>query len=117
MVLIDVIIAEGIYELAHFQATYMRDQMSQESIGTDIEGHAEERISRTLIKLAMKQRDSTLFNLELKQSVTGRQVNVIAFVRIPAADDQTPRVRIPFDLFNQTGDLIDAVSLRIMPAE
>ena len=125
MILIDVIIAERVNELANFQPTNMRDQMSQQGIGTDIERHAEKRIGRTLIELTVKQRGtsptvregSSLLNLELKQSVTGRQVDVIAFARVPAADDQTARIRIRFDLVKQTRDLIDSVKLRIMTAK
>src|SRR6266403_5684875 len=96
------------------------------------------RIRRTLIKLAVKQRGSRgtnrgpcagssrgvvdregsrMLNFELKQRVTWRQVDFIAFARVPAANNQTPRIRIRFDLIDQTRNLIDAVSLRIMPAE
>src|SRR3982074_2941208 len=108
MVLIDVIIAERVNELANFQPTYVRDHMSQQSVGTNIERHAKECISRPLIKLTMQQWGSSptnrgpraggpsgvvdregarLLNFELKQRVTGMQVDVIAFARIPAADD------------------------------
>src|SRR5258706_539917 len=58
-----------------------------------------------------------MLNLELKQRVTWRKFDVIAFARVPTADNQTPRIRIRFDLIDQTRNLIDAVSLRIMPAE
>src|SRR6266403_1085179 len=96
------------------------------------------RIRRTLIKLAVKQRGSRgtnrgpcagssrgvvdregsrMLNFELKQRVTWRQVDFIAFARVPAANNQTPRIGIRFDLIDQTRNLIDAVSLRIMPAE
>src|SRR5437899_7507239 len=60
---------------------------------------------------------SLIFDLELKQRMTWRQVNVVRFARIPAADDQAPRVRIRLNLINQPRYLIDAIASRIMAAE
>src|SRR3989442_10826870 len=57
------------------------------------------------------------FDLELKQRVTRRQIDVIALARVPPADNQATRVRIRFDFVNESRDLIDAVAFRIMPAE
>src|SRR5258708_1760449 len=65
----------------------------------------------------MQQRGSALFDLELKQRMTWRQVDIIAFARVPAAHNQSSRIWIRFDLVNQTRDLIDAVRLWIMPPE
>src|SRR5207253_10669513 len=79
------------------------------------EGHAEKCVGGTLIELAMKH--TLFFDFELKQRVTGRQIDVIAFARIPAADDQTARVGICFDLLNQSCNLIDAVAFRTATAE
>src|SRR5260221_32302 len=58
-----------------------------------------------------------IFDLELKQRVTGWQIDSIAFARIPAGDDQPARIRIGFDLINQTRNLIDTVAFRISSAE
>ena len=60
---------------------------------------------------------SPLFDFELKQGVTRWQIDIVAFARIPATDDQAARIGIRFDLVYQTRDLIDTVSLRVMPAE
>src|SRR6267154_825173 len=99
-----VIIAECVDKLAHLQPAHVRDQMSQQGIRADVERDAEESIRRALIKLAMEQRGgnlpvsegSRLLNLELKQRMTRREVDIIAFARIPAADNQTPRILITF---------------------
>src|ERR1041384_6554507 len=58
-----------------------------------------------------------LFDLELKNRVTRRQVNFVGDARIPTRDEQPPRVWVTFDLFDESCDLIDAVARRIMPAE
>src|SRR5688572_30055145 len=57
------------------------------------------------------------FDLELKQSMTGGKIDIVALARIPTAHDQSPRVRIRFDFINQARDLIDAVMFRIVPAK
>src|SRR6266436_496913 len=99
--------------------------MSKQRIRGDVERHAQESIGRTLIKLAMKQRGrsptvreaAVPLNLKLKQRMTWRQVDVIAFSWIPAAHNQTPRIRVRFDFLNQARNLIDAVRVGIVPAE
>jgi hypothetical protein len=58
--------------------------MRQQRIRTDVEGHAQKCVGRSLIKLTVK--NSRSLNLELKQSVTWRQIDVVAFAGIPTAD-------------------------------
>src|SRR2546421_4185969 len=96
----------------------MRDQVCEQRVRADIERHAEERIRRSLIELAMKNTFArTLLNFELKQRVTWRQIDVVTFARVPAADDQSSRIGIRFDLINQSRDLINAVAFWIVPPE
>ena len=58
-----------------------------------------------------------ILDFELEQRMTRRQINLIAFTRIPTADNQAARIRVRFDFINQTRDLIEAVRLWIMAAE
>src|SRR5688572_24617023 len=95
MVLVDVAIAKRVYELAHPQAAHMSDQMCQQRIRADVEGHAQKRVSGTLVKLAMKS--TPLFNLKLKQRVARRQVNFITNARVPSTHDQAARIRVRFN--------------------
>src|SRR5258706_1981350 len=96
----------------------MRDQVCKQRIRADIERHAEERIRRSLIKLAMKHTFArALLDLKLKERVTRRQIDVVTFPRVPAADDQSSRIGIRFDLINYSRDLIDAVAFWIVPSE
>ena len=56
-------------------------------------------------------------HFELKQSVAGRQINFIGLARIPAGNDQAARIGISLDLFDETRDLIDTVTLGIVTAK
>ena len=64
VVLVDVVIAECVNELADFQSSDVCDQMSEQCIRADVEGHTEKRISGALIKLAVKH--ATVLDFELK---------------------------------------------------
>src|ERR1041385_3281348 len=76
--------------------------MSQQCVRADVEGHAEKRVGRALIELAVEDRGISptvregflLLDLELKQSVTRREVDVC-----------------------QPRDLIDAVAFWVVTAE
>src|SRR5437879_4483542 len=73
---------------------------------------------RAGIPRGVVERDGfTSFDLELNQRVARRQIDSVAFARVPATDNQTARVRVRFDLVNQSRDLIEAIALRIMAAE
>src|SRR6185369_17516664 len=115
MVLVDVVIAEGVNKITHFQIANVRHQVSEQGIRADVERHAEKCVCRTLIKLAMK--NAAPVNLELKQRVARWQVDIVALARVPPRHNQTSRVGIGFDLADQTGNLIHPIEFRIMPPE
>src|ERR1044072_4189651 len=94
----------------------MRYGMSQQSVGADIERHSEESIRRTLVELAVYEL-GILFNFELKERMTGRQVHQLTLRGVPARDDQATRVRVPFDVVDEARKLVNAVSLRIVAAK
>src|SRR5215813_9696923 len=101
MVLVNMIIAERVNELADLQAAHVCDQMRQQCIRADVEGDAEKRIGGALIQLAMKHaRVSTFFDFELKERVTRREIDVVTLAWVPAADDQSTRIRIRFDFLD-----------------
>src|SRR6266545_7165865 len=114
MVFVDVIIAERVDEFADLQITNMSNQLRQQCIRADVERDTKKGVRRPLIKLAMKDRGSSptvregssLLNLKLKQRVTWGQVNVVTYARVPAADDQSSRVRVCLNFINQTRNLI-----------
>src|SRR5688572_20825887 len=88
--LIDVIgiqvrIAEGVDELTRFQAGYLRDHHRQQRVTGDVERHAEEDVSRTLIQLA---RQSSIRHIELEEAVAWRQGHPGNVRDVPRTDDQ-----------------------------
>src|ERR1051326_8217257 len=125
MVLIDVVVAQRVDEFSHLQTANVRNHVGQERVGSDVEWHAEKRVSRALIELTVQHRGSSptvregsrTFHLELKDRVTRRQIDVLALTRVPAAHDQPAGKRIRFDLLDQARNLIDAVAFRIMATE
>src|ERR1041385_9212934 len=114
MILINVIVAKRVNEIPDLKIADMRDQMRQQRIRADIERHAKKRIGRSLIKLTMKNWGSSptnrgphvsisrggvdsegvsrFFDFELEQNRTRRRIDVVAFARIPTADDQATRI-------------------------
>ena len=100
------VVTERENEFADLKIADVRDHLREQRVRADVERHAEERVRRSLIKLAVKQRCSSptvrkgvhVLNLELKHRMARRQIDVVAFTRIPAADDQTTRVRIRLNL-------------------
>src|SRR5687767_8119636 len=100
-------IAKGVYEFAYRQPTHVRDQMSHQGIRADVEGHAQECVSRTLVKLTMKS--APIFNLELKQRMAWGQVNFITHARVPASHNQPPRIRVSFNFVQQPRNLINSI--------
>ena len=99
MVLVDVIIAERVNKLANLQFSDVRDQVRQQCIRTDVERHTEKCIGRALVELAMKH--SSVFDFELKQRVTRRKIDVVGLTRIPTSDNQSSRIGVRSNLFQQ----------------
>src|SRR6185369_17775316 len=115
MVLVNVVVAERVNKVAGFELRNMCDEMRQECIRADVERHAEERVRGALIKLAVKH--ATIRNFELKERVARRKIDVVSLAWIPTGDNQTARIRIGTNLFQQVGDLVHAVLLRIVSAK
>ena len=73
-------IAERMDEVARLQPGHLRHHHGQQRIGSDVEGHAEEDIARTLVELA---REPAFRDIELEQAVAGRQRHRLHFGRVP----------------------------------
>src|SRR6478735_11904364 len=52
MVGVEMRVAERVHEIAGLEARHLRHHHRQQRIGSDVEGHAEEHVGRTLIELA-----------------------------------------------------------------
>ena len=51
MVVVDVCVAQGMYEIARFQAGHLRHHLEQQGVGSNVERYAEEDVGTTLIEL------------------------------------------------------------------
>ena len=51
MVVVDVRIAQGMYEIACFLAGYLRHHLGQRGIGGDVERYADEQVGTALVEL------------------------------------------------------------------
>ena len=60
---------------------------------------------------------TAVFDFELKQRVTRRKVHVVGLPRVPTGNDQSSRIRIDANQFQQVRDLIDTVLIGIIPAK
>src|SRR5215210_5313893 len=73
VVLVDVQVAEGVDELAHFEPADVREHVREQRVGADVEGDAEEGVGRALVELAVER--AAALDLELKERVARREVN------------------------------------------
>ena len=118
MVRIEVHVAEGMHEVAGLQPGHLRHHLRQQGVGGDIEGHAEEKIRRTLVELAGEARLAVPppGDMELEQAVARRERHLRNIRRVPGGDDQAPRIGVAADLGEHFGDLVDDAAIRLLPA-
>jgi hypothetical protein len=126
MVLIQVAITEGMNKFPDVQIALLGDHVSQQRIRRNIEGHAQEKVSAALIKLAG---ELAVGHVKLEKAVAWGQRHsafpdvvsrangfVRQFCRIPGGDDQAPGVGPGADLFDHVADLVDHVTVGALPA-
>ena len=70
VVQVEVRVAEGVHEVAGLQPRRLRHHVGQESIGRDVERHAEEDVGRALVELAG---EPPFGDVELEQAMAGRE--------------------------------------------
>ena len=112
VVAVEMRVAERVDELADVEAALARDQMRQQRVARDVEGHAEEQIRRALIELA---RQPPVRDIELEQAMAGRQLHPLDVGHVPGRDDEPARIRIALDLGHQPGDLVVGLAVRACP--
>ena len=84
MVVVDVRIAQGMYEIACLQAGYLRHHLEQQGIGGDVERYAKENVGTTLVEL---EAQLTVGNIKLEEGMTWRQSHIFQVGHIPRAYD------------------------------
>ena len=65
---IEVTVAAGPDELAHFEVALLREHVREQRIGGDVERHAEENVGAALVELATQP---LVRHVELEERVTG----------------------------------------------
>ena len=67
---IQVRIAEGVHEVAGFQAAHLRHHHGEQGVAGDVERHAEEDVGAALVELAG---ELAVRHIELEEGMAGRQ--------------------------------------------
>src|ERR1700730_5668954 len=104
--------AAGPYEVSDTKIGLLRDQVRQQSVRRDVEGHAQKDIGAALVELA---RELTRGHIELEKRVARRQLHAGELADVPRRDDQPPRVRVLDDLRDDLGELVDLPPIRRGP--
>lgn len=113
VVRVKVQVAESVDELAGLQVADLGDHHGEQGVAGDVEGHAEEQVSATLVELAG---EPALIHEELKHEVAGRQRHFLDVRHVPRAHDMAPGVGIGFDAVDHVRDLVVLLAIRAFPA-
>src|SRR6266487_3373472 len=112
VVRVQVRVSEREDELAGFKIAHLSNHHRQQRIRRDVEREAQKNIGRSLIELT---RQFSIGDIELKQKVARRQRHLRNLTHVPRVDDQSPGVRIRFDLIDHLTDLIYRAAVRGLP--
>src|SRR5690554_598187 len=126
VVAVQVAVAEGVDEFAHFQITLLGDHVGQQRVAGDVERNSQEQVGTALVKLT---RQLAVGHIELEQAVAWGQgyaalFHVVLradgfvgkFGRVPGGDDQAPGVGFGADLVDDFADLVDNAAVVALPA-
>src|SRR3546814_7863113 len=72
--------AQGVHEVARREIADLRHHHGQQSVGSDVEGHAEKDVGAALVELAG---EPALGDVELEQAVAGRQRHAVDLRHVP----------------------------------
>ncbi len=112
MVTVDMCVAEGVDEIAVFEAAHLCYHHRQQCVRRYVERHAEEDVGGTLVELT---RESAVGHVELEKYVTGRQGHLFDVGYVPRAYEQAARVGVALYLVDKLCYLVDAVAVGTAP--
>src|ERR1700677_1602300 len=112
MIVVKMQVAEGVDEVAALEPADLRDHAGKQRVGSDVEGHAEEKIGAALVKLAAQL---AVDDEELEKRVAGRQRHLVDLGGIPRRDDVPAAVGLFLDLLDDLGDLVDRCAVQRAP--
>ena len=73
-------VASGVDEVATLQTAYLCHHLKEKGVGCDIERHTEEGVGTALVEL---EGEFAIGNIELEQTVAGREGHLLYLGRIP----------------------------------
>ena len=97
-------VTRGVDEVAGLKARHLCHHLEQQGVRGDVEGHTQEGVGRTLIKL---QRQAVACHVELEDGVTRGQRHLVHLCHVPCRDDHTARIRIVLQLVQHVLYLVD----------
>src|SRR6266496_5837947 len=110
---IEMAVTTGPHEIADAKIALLRDQVGEQRIGRDVEGHPQENIAAPLVELA---RQLAAGDVELEQQVAGRKLHPRNVRDVPRRDQEASRVRISADFGENVRHLVDVLPIRCGPA-
>src|SRR3954467_3580259 len=120
MIVIDVTVAAGPYEVADVEVALLRKHVREERVARDVERDAQEDISAALVELAAETGASALLarrpDVELEERMAGHEGHLLKIGHVPGADDDAARVGIIVKQAHDLGDLVDVAAVRRRPA-
>ena len=112
MVQVEVGVARRVDEVPGLESRYLCHHLEQEGVRGDVEGYAEESVSRALVDL---QRETVIGHIELEDGVAWGQCHLIHLGHIPCRDNHTTGVRIVLQLIQHILYLVDSPPVIIGP--
>ncbi len=107
-------IAEGMDKVAGPVAGDLCDHHGEQGVGSDVEGDAEENVSRALIELAGNARRAAVLlglDIKLEEGMTGWQGHVINLADVPCRNNVTARIRIVGEIVQEILNLVDGATI------
>ena len=109
---VQVKVAETVDELVGLEVANLGDHHSEQSIGCDVEGYAEEKIGASLVKLATQ---FAVGYVKLKEGMARWQGHQVKLSGIPRAYQVPSAFRVFPDRTDDFLDLMDAPAIRFFP--
>jgi len=111
-------------KVAGFEAGDLGEHHGEQGVACDIERHAEEDVSRALVKLTAKPATwigRGFFggrggDIELEEAVAGGEGHVVDVCGVPGADDEAAGIGIDLDGVDELLDLVDHAAAGRCPA-
>src|ERR1700743_729359 len=104
-------------ELSHLEVADLGDHEGQQSVGSNIERHAQEDVRAALIELAAKPLPAFGVggHIKLKEGMARHQGHFRQVSNIPGADDEAAAIGSLFDLADELADLVHCFPIRAIP--